>query len=124
MEKGGAFDHINLTLDNIGVMSQNRNARVYDCGNQCKIINSQFNQITGYSGARNYDLHVTGSVIVNNSSFINQGVFNKGSDLPSATATAEVLSITGYNGASGYLLYKYDGTTGVSGDAIGSWSAI
>jgi hypothetical protein len=122
--KGGSFDHVNLVLDNITVRSENRNARVFDCGEQCKIINSTFSQITGLSGARNYDLLCKGNVFVGTSTFTTKGAFNIGNDVPALADVNNVMSAHGYNGSSGYRLYKYDGTTGSTSSTVGSWSLI
>ena len=124
MQKGGSDNHVNLTLDNITVKSQNRNARIYDCGEQAKIINSTFDQILGFTGSRNYDCHVTGSAFVSTSTFINRGVFNDGNDVPALVNVNNVVSVHGYNGVSGYKLYKYDGTVGNTSTSVGSWVSI
>lgn len=117
MSKGGSFDHKGLVIDNVKVKSQNRNARIYDCGEQCKITNSEFSQILGLSGARVYDLHVAGNVFVNNCTMGNRGIFNDGADAPALSDTGNVVGIVGYDGASGYALYKYDGSAG-------TWSLV
>ena len=124
MQKGGSFDHINLVLDDVNVQAQTRNARIFDCGEQCKIVNSKFEQILGYAGARNYDCLVSGNAFVSGSTFITRGVFNDGNDVPLLADVNDVVSVHGYNGGSGYKLYKYDGTVGSTGSSVGTWTLI
>ena len=63
-------------------------------------------------------------VCVSGSTFITRGVFNYGNDVPSLVDVNNVVSVHGYNGVSGYKLYKYDGTVGSSGSSVGTWSLI
>ena len=122
--KGGTSDHKGLIIDGVRVTSQNRNARILNCAEQCKVINSEFSQITGLSGARNYDCHIAGNVFVSGCSFLTKGVFNNGQDIPTNSDAANVVALHGYNGASGYALYKYNGSTGSTSTSTGTWSTL
>jgi hypothetical protein len=82
-----------VVISGCAIRSRNRNARVFNC--DATIFGSFFEQLTGYAGARNFDIICgPGVVSLSNNIYGTQGAANRGVDVPIAADLVDVYDLS------------------------------